>query len=50
MTRTEFDRAVEGDHPDMRAPDGSESEMCLRAASVAGELARTVGGRSVASA
>jgi hypothetical protein len=41
MTRTEFGRAVEGDRLDMRAPDDSESEMCPRAASVAGEQART---------
>ena len=26
MTRTKLDRAVEGDHPDMRAPDGSGRE------------------------
>jgi hypothetical protein len=39
MTRTKLDRAVEGDHPDMRALDGSGREN-LSAASVAGERAR----------
>jgi hypothetical protein len=27
MTRTELGRAVEGDRPDVRAPDGSETEQ-----------------------
>jgi hypothetical protein len=47
FTRTEFGRAIEGDYPDMRALDGSRSEMCPRAVSVTGEQARSVGGRSV---